>query len=443
MPGRSLGLITVRGAAHSMDDVSESAGEPTPEHRGAARRRIKRSLKIIFFVIAFNYFGLPAIAGVRNAVHKLAEVNLPWLALAIGLQIIGLLAYAQLMRVALPPGRIGLFRLFRIQLATKSINNTVPAGSAAGAALGYRLLTTSGVDGPDAGFALAATGLVSACVLNLILWVALLLTLPFHGVSVLYGIIAMLGVIVLLFAAGLMFALIKGRERATRILRAITGRIRFIDADRISEIVEQVAGRLGEIVNDKELLERAAIWATLNWLLDAASLFVFVRAFGEWANVVGLLVAFGLANVLAVIPITPGGLGYVEATLAGTLVGFGVTRDVAVLAVPIYRLAQFWFPIPLGGIAYLTVRRDQRPGKLRDAGMRAYERPDSRFDWAEEYGHRPLPITPKPTTDPNATPATATAPVPDPDTSAETPDPDAPTTGGHDLHDPDTNPPAP
>ena len=43
------------------------------------RLNIKRSLKIILFLVLFNYFGLPAIAGVNNAVHKLSEVSLPWL----------------------------------------------------------------------------------------------------------------------------------------------------------------------------------------------------------------------------------------------------------------------------------------------------------------------------------------------------------------------------
>ena len=44
--------------------------------------------------------------------------------------------------------------MFRIQMSTKALSNIVPGGSAAGSALGYRLLTLSGVTGPDAGFAL-------------------------------------------------------------------------------------------------------------------------------------------------------------------------------------------------------------------------------------------------------------------------------------------------
>jgi hypothetical protein len=81
----------------------------------------------------------------------------------------------------------------------------------------------------------------------------------------------------------------------------------------------------------------------------------------------------------------------VEGVLIPTLAGFGVDKAVAALAVYTYRLAQFWLPIPLGGAAYLSLRRDQRAEKLRETGRRAYEQPSSRFDWAEEYGHRPQP----------------------------------------------------
>jgi hypothetical protein len=68
-----------------------------------------------------------------------------------------------------------------------------------------------------------------------------------------------------------------------------------------------------------------------------------------------------LANVLAVIPLTPGGLGVVEATLTSILVGFGTARGVATLGVVAYRLINFWLPIPLGGAAYLSLQVD--PGR--------------------------------------------------------------------------------
>jgi uncharacterized protein (TIRG00374 family) len=107
---------------------------------------------------------------------------------------------------------------------------------------------------------------------------------------------------------------------------------------------------------DRALLRRAVLWAAANWLLDAGSLFVFLLAFGHIENPDGLLVAYGLAYVLAAIPITPGGLGVVEGVLVPSLVGFGATRGAAIVAVIGYRLVNFWLPIPVGAGAYLSLR---------------------------------------------------------------------------------------
>ena len=101
---------------------------------------------------------------------------------------------------------------------------------------------------------------------------------------------------------------------------------------------------------------RAVRWAAAFWLLDAASLFVFIAALGKIVPPIDLLVAYGLAQVLAVIPITPSGLGVIEVVLIPTLVGFGVPRETALLGVFGYRLVNFWLPIPVGGIAYLSLR---------------------------------------------------------------------------------------
>ncbi len=97
-------------------------------------------------------------------------------------------------------------------------------------------------------------------------------------------------------------------------------------------------------------------WAATFWLLDASSLFVFIAAFGKIVAPVDLLVAYGLAQVLAVIPITPSGLGVIEGVLIPTLAGFGVPKSTAILGVLSYRLVNFWLPIPVGGIAYLSLR---------------------------------------------------------------------------------------
>jgi uncharacterized membrane protein YbhN (UPF0104 family) len=145
----------------------------------------------------------------------------------------------------------------------------------------------------------------------------------------------------------------------------------FIDGPALRRAFSALASRLADLGRDRRLMVRAVSWAAANWLLDAASLELMVRAFGRWVNPDGLLVAYGLAYVLAVIPITPGGLGVVEATLVTLLVGFGIPRGIATLGVIVYRLINFWAPIPVGGLAYVSLQVE-RQGSSGGPGIKVW-----------------------------------------------------------------------
>lgn len=320
-------------------------------------KTLKRTPLIILFFLVFNYLVLPQLGGARQAADQLSAVNPFLLLLALGLELAALVAYAQLTRVTLPPEpRLGLGQVLRIQLSTKAVTNLVPGGSAAGGTLGYRLLTQSGIDGASAGFAMATVGLGSAVVLNLLLWVALLVSIPLDGFNPTYGTAAIVGMVLMAVFAGLVVLLLKGRDPAIKVVRTVADKLPLLNPDTAERFVRTLVGRLRELMDNPHLIRRGVLWASVNWLLDAAALWVFVRAFGPALNPVDVIVAFCVANILAVIPITPGGLGFVEATLIATLVGFGLNRSEAAISVVTYRLAQFWLPIPLGAISYASLR---------------------------------------------------------------------------------------
>ena len=312
---------------------------------------------MLVFLLIFNHLVIPQIGGARKALHLLSAVNPALLVLALALEVGAFLAYTQFTRSALPPDApVGRLTLFRIQMATKAVTNLVPGGSAAGGTLGYRLLTEAGVDAPDAGFALATVGLGSAVVLNGMLWLALLVSIPLNGFDPIYVTAAIVGLVLLGSFAGLIILLMRGRNQAERVVRAVARHVPFVKEDAAARVVRQIAIRLREIAADPALIRRSILWATANWLLDAASLWVFIRAFGRTVGPVELIVAFGLANVLAAIPITPGGLGVIEAALTASLVGFGLDRGTASISVVTYRVAAFWLPIPLGAVAYGSLK---------------------------------------------------------------------------------------
>jgi len=402
--------VTVReehtGVADTLPtgDLPPIVRDPTRPIVRSRFKPVRFTLKTLAFVAVVYFFVLPVIPGFRKAATELSRVQPGWLLAGLVLQISAWFSYSLLTRSALGHAGESITRslMFRIQMSTKALSNIVPGGSAAGSALGYRLLTLSGISGPDAGFALATAGLGSAVVLNLILWIGLLVSIPSSGGNPLYVTGALAGVLIMILAASIVMGLMHGRGTAERMVRWLARRLRF-DGDQAAATVRQVGARLEDLIADRALLQRVVIWATLNWLLDAASLWVFIRAFGESLDARGLIVAFGLANVFAVIPITPGGLGIVEGIYIPTLVGFGLRRSVATLGVASYRLAQLFLPILIGAVLYATLRvgawsieRRERLDRLRDIAQRETVDSERRIDFALRSWDRQQRLDPPP-----------------------------------------------
>jgi hypothetical protein len=320
------------------------------------RPEIRYTLSAVVFLFVFEYLLLPEFASARKNVHILVRANLWWLLVAIIMEIAALLAYAELSRTVFSPTSPKRWTMLRINMSSLAVSHVVPGGTAAGGALGYRLLTAEDVPGTTAAYGLATQGVGSALVLNVIFWICLLISIPLHGVNRAYGYASLLGVLLLAAFGGTVLLLTKGQRHADDWIRSIARRLPFIKEDKVVELIQHVADRLNILFSNKRLLGKALAWAAANWLFDAACLWFILLAFGQSVMPVNLLVAYGLANILAAIPITPGGLGVIEFTLSGALVGFGLPASIAYLSVISWRLINFWLPIPLGGASYLSLR---------------------------------------------------------------------------------------
>ena len=385
--------------------VPEATEPEPPKRRSPAGRAMRSTVMVLLFLFVVFYLVIPRWGAQEATARQLRNVNPVLLLVALGLAVSSLIAYAVLTKVTLPrEPKLSLFTIFRIQLATRAVTNVVPGGSAAGSTLGYRLFTQAGVPPTAAGFTMATVGIGSAVVLNLILWVALLISIPLKGFKQAYVSAALIGVLLMGAAAFLVWSLMEGRGQAEKVLRAIFRRIPFVKEETGARFVHQLADRLHDLARQPELIRQGVVWAALNWMLDAAALWVFLRAFEESVDPIVLIVAYGVAQVAAAIPITPGGLGVVEAALPATLVGFGVDNGAAVAGVLSWRFAQFWLPIPLGGLSYLSIRfgrigrkyakeRDEAEPRFKlstVAGRRVWDDETGEYRWIRDNGEMRL-----------------------------------------------------
>jgi uncharacterized protein (TIRG00374 family) len=103
---------------------------------------------------------------------------------------------------------------------------------------------------------------------------------------------------------------------------------------------------------------KAATAATAGrWLFDYLTLLAALAAVDAHPRPGLVLLAFCGGQILAQIPLTPGGLGFVEAGLTGMLALAGVSAGASVVATLAYRLFSYWLPLPLGLGAAIAHRR--------------------------------------------------------------------------------------
>lgn len=328
---------------------------------------LRQAARLVVVAVVVEYLLVPQLAGTRKSWHLLQDANNGWLVLGTVLELASLVAYGLLSLAVLPRGhgRPSFSTMMRIDLATLAVSHVVPAGSAVGLGLGYRLLTAAGVRGGDAVFAKATQAIGSAVVLNILLWLALVVAIPLHGFSAVFGTAALAGVLLLAGAGVLVFLLTRAEDRVAARLGRSLGRLPRLSEQGVRDSVLNISAHLHRFTSDRRLLVQTAVLATANWLLDAGALWACVRAFGHSLGPDGLLVAYGIAGVLAALPFTPAGVGVVEAFLIPTLVGFGVPRGIAILGVLAWRGLNFLLPIPVGFLAYLslpTADRSRVPG---------------------------------------------------------------------------------
>lgn len=324
------------------------------------RRVVVRVLMLVVTGVAF-YLVLPGLVAMFGSLPQLEGVFPAWFAPILALEAAAFWCMWALMRIALHTR--AWFDVACAQLTGNALSRALPGGAATGGTTMYQMLTRSGFDGATTSTALTAVGLLSTGTL----FVLPVLALPamVFGLAVsselLQGAIlgGVLGIFLLTGASILLVS--------DRVVRALGHVLDWLlhHVLRRPRPERSLARRLVEsrdVVRTAlaESWRRAVPAALGNQLFDFLALYVSLLAVGSHVDPVLVLLAFVAGSTLAMIPITPGGLGFVEAGLTGVLTLAGVTAEHAVLAVLLYRLFSYWLPLPAGLVASILFRRRHR-----------------------------------------------------------------------------------
>jgi len=336
---------------------------PTPRERSTTppskRRIIGRVLAILVTGVSFYYVG-PQVLDVFAEFPKLSSVGPLWLVAILACEAASFVMVWLMLRLALHTRRWS--PVVTSQLAGNAFSSIVPGGAAAGAALQIRMLSQSGIETTTAAAGMTAFTLLQFASLSALPVLSLPAVLggaaiaPGLAQAVIVGTVAFVAIMTVGFVlAGFDAPLMA----VGRVLQVVLNWLR-----RHREPLTDLPERL---VVERDRLRRTlgthwwqALLITVGRVgFDYFALLASLAAVGARPSPSLVLLAYASAIVLAMIPLSPGGLGFVEAGLTGMLTLAGVDAASAVLATLIYRLVQYWLPLFAGPIAYLVFRRTQ------------------------------------------------------------------------------------
>ena len=340
--------------------MTEPGSTPNQEQlpRGPGLVTVGRVIALVIALIGF-YVVWPSLVALFASLGDLGHLNPLWYALMIAFEAASYAAIWALIALC-----VGTHRYFLIgvsQVAGNAVSKIVPGGNPVGAALQYRLLVTGGLDPTRIG-----TGLTAVSLINL----ATLFAMPvFPLPAILLGIVVVdqglsraiwLGVAAFVLLVGGGAVLLLANRPITVVGRAIQWVLNAMPRHkpRVSELAERLTA-------ERDIIRRtlgkqwgqAILRSTANVFFDYLALLAAVFATGARPHASLVLLAYVAGIVLGMLPITPGGLGFVEAGLTAVLVLAGMTAAQATLATLAYRLVSYWLPVASGPVAYALYRR--------------------------------------------------------------------------------------
>jgi uncharacterized membrane protein YbhN (UPF0104 family) len=296
-------------------------------------------------------------SALTGALHQLRTPRVGWLALVVLAELAAMSAYARLQRHLLRSAGIASSHRDNLRLvyAAHSLNETLPGGPAFSTRLNFRQLRRFGAGPAVASWVIALSGILSATALAAITAGGAFAS---GGATHWPRLVALLAVAALIaFGVRQFTAHPKTAEALIRRPLAAVNRLRRHPEgegrERVAGFMSQFrAARLRPVDGFA-----AVVYALLNWLLDAAGLWLcFYAVGGHPPALTAVVLAFCAAMAAGSVTLVPGGLGIIDSALVLGLVVSGTAATTAVAVVVLYRIVSFGFIIGLGWLSWLQLR---------------------------------------------------------------------------------------
>jgi len=353
-----------------------SSDVPVVSHTDRKKQVAAGIVTLVVLVIVFAGI-LPQLGNYSDAWAAIKDMSVAQMGVLAATVVASILIYVFPFQAALKGLRYG--PAFMIRQTSFTISNAVPAGGAIGLGVQYGMLSGAGFSGPVASSAIGITGVFNlfATLALPVLGVLALLTVDTPSTGEVVGAIG--GLVVLGLMVGFFAAILRSEAAARRIggfaervLNALRRRFRHGQPVDLIDKILDFRNSTVDVVRDRwaaltasNLAQQLSQFAVL-----AAALRITETGEATQVPILAAFAAFALARLAGFIPITPGGLGTVDAGLTGLLIAVGASKSDALAATLLWR-ASSWVPQVALGFVTLMIWRARASRAKKAAALAA------------------------------------------------------------------------
>lgn len=348
-------------------------GPPSPASvpRVTGRRQLIAGI-ITCAVLAIVFLRImPRVADYGQAWALIRQMPVSGVIILVGLVLVHVLVFAWPLQAVLP--RLPFVWAFVARQTAFLISNTVPTGGALAIAVQYGVLADAGVAAAPATAAITLTGLWNLVITLGLPALGAAAMLVSGGLTAQWLVAAGVGIagVVALIVAILAVLRDEGAarrvgKRADRVTGLVRGRLGRAHTARFGDRLVAVRASTVDVLTSKwlPLTLSSASLPLLQFAILLLALRALQGAASDPVSGMEIFAAFAFVKLATFVPLTPNGLGTVDAGLAGLLVVVGVAGDAALAAVLVWRVATTFPQLATGTATFVYWRRRRAASRL-------------------------------------------------------------------------------
>lgn len=271
---------------------------------------------------------------------------------------------------------VSIFTQMRISLELNFVNHVLPSGGVSGVSYMNWRLSKLGVPAGRATMAQVVRYVVGFASLVTLLLVSVLVVtidgtvnrwiiLLSSGLVTLM--IAVVAVCIFLFSSQRRMEAVAGwiARITNRVVRAVTfGKVRrVLTAKSLVIFLDDLHDDFKGLMRDKRILVQPFLWGLLFTITEIAIFWIVFWSLGSPINPAPILIAYGLASLVGILVVTPGGAGVYEAVMVFVLAIAGMSSGQAIAGIVLARAIILFVTIAVGWAFYqqVVIKYGKRP----------------------------------------------------------------------------------